>query len=409
MSGRTQRVVRRDTANGMVGGVAAGFARFLGVDVVWVRLTFAALTLLGGGFGVLLYLAAWLVIPEGDDRDAGGRTEAPGDGASGHRDPTRGPAFWIGVALISIGGLALIDGMDGPSATRITWVTPREVLLPIVLIGIGALILRSGRRADVSPEVPRAAPRTPDGGAFEERIERWSEEVGQRAEAFEARSATLREARSRSRVAPVTLGLALVTLGGVWLLGSVGVTGLTLLRALAGALLVVGAGLVVGASRGRGRGLIAAGLVLAPVVLVTANWQATVGTSIDWSEDVAASGVGTVNERPTTLDELPRVFATGLGETVIDLRSPDLVAGFASAGTTELMIVHGFGELTVYVPETVTVEIAVTLGVGEIALLDAGSEGIGRSAAVTVPGTSPDGGRLLLTIEQGLGVVTVSR
>ena len=47
----------------MLGGVAAGIARYLDVDVTIIRILFAALTLIGGS-AVLIYLAAWLLIPE---------------------------------------------------------------------------------------------------------------------------------------------------------------------------------------------------------------------------------------------------------------------------------------------------------------------------------------------------------
>ena len=48
----------------MLGGVAAGIADFLGVDPTIVRIVFAVLTVIGGGAGVVLYLAGWLLIPD---------------------------------------------------------------------------------------------------------------------------------------------------------------------------------------------------------------------------------------------------------------------------------------------------------------------------------------------------------
>jgi phage shock protein PspC (stress-responsive transcriptional regulator) len=48
----------------MLAGVAAGIADYLGVDVTIVRIAFAVLTVVGGGAGVVLYLAGWLLIPE---------------------------------------------------------------------------------------------------------------------------------------------------------------------------------------------------------------------------------------------------------------------------------------------------------------------------------------------------------
>lgn len=47
----------------MLAGVAAGTARYLGVDVTLVRIAFVVLTFFGGA-GVAAYLAGWLLIPE---------------------------------------------------------------------------------------------------------------------------------------------------------------------------------------------------------------------------------------------------------------------------------------------------------------------------------------------------------
>jgi phage shock protein PspC (stress-responsive transcriptional regulator) len=48
----------------MLGGVAIGLADFFGVDATIVRIVFAVLAVIGGGAGVVLYLAGWLLIPE---------------------------------------------------------------------------------------------------------------------------------------------------------------------------------------------------------------------------------------------------------------------------------------------------------------------------------------------------------
>lgn len=49
----------------VVAGVCAGIAAYFGIDPTLVRLAFALLTIFGGA-GVLLYLVAWIVIPEED-------------------------------------------------------------------------------------------------------------------------------------------------------------------------------------------------------------------------------------------------------------------------------------------------------------------------------------------------------
>jgi phage shock protein PspC (stress-responsive transcriptional regulator) len=47
----------------MVAGVAAGIANYLAIDVTLVRIVVAVLAV-AGGFGIPLYIAGWLLIPE---------------------------------------------------------------------------------------------------------------------------------------------------------------------------------------------------------------------------------------------------------------------------------------------------------------------------------------------------------
>ena len=56
------RHLRRSLDGRILGGVAAGLARYFSVDVTHVRIALVALSFLGGA-GVPLYLAAWVLIP----------------------------------------------------------------------------------------------------------------------------------------------------------------------------------------------------------------------------------------------------------------------------------------------------------------------------------------------------------
>lgn len=56
--------LHRATEGRMVAGVAAGLASYLNVDVTIVRIVFVLAALLGGGAGILAYLACLLLIPE---------------------------------------------------------------------------------------------------------------------------------------------------------------------------------------------------------------------------------------------------------------------------------------------------------------------------------------------------------
>ena len=60
--------LRRPFQGRMLAGVAAGAARYLGVDPVIIRIAFVVLTFAGGA-GIPLYLAGLLLIPdEGSDQ-----------------------------------------------------------------------------------------------------------------------------------------------------------------------------------------------------------------------------------------------------------------------------------------------------------------------------------------------------
>src|SRR5690349_3731884 len=62
-AGSRHTALRRPVQNSVVAGVAAGLARYLGVDVMIIRLAFVVLTIAGGA-GIPLYLAGLLLIPE---------------------------------------------------------------------------------------------------------------------------------------------------------------------------------------------------------------------------------------------------------------------------------------------------------------------------------------------------------
>lgn len=57
------RQLYRPVQDRMLAGVAAGIARYLGVDATIVRIVIAVLAVAGGA-GVPLYVAGWLLIPE---------------------------------------------------------------------------------------------------------------------------------------------------------------------------------------------------------------------------------------------------------------------------------------------------------------------------------------------------------
>jgi phage shock protein PspC (stress-responsive transcriptional regulator) len=159
------RRLTRDTRHAVLGGVAAGFGRYLDVDPVVVRLAFVLGTLLGG-VGLLFYLACWVIIPR-DEATAGAPptpeessvgTEPPLDRVAGELrqagDSLRrhlndaapgvsGPRLVVGCFLVLFGAVLLVDELHWvhwPHWARLA------TLWPTVLVVMGiALLVRSGR------------------------------------------------------------------------------------------------------------------------------------------------------------------------------------------------------------------------------------------------------------------------
>jgi phage shock protein PspC (stress-responsive transcriptional regulator) len=66
---RPYRKIRRNRDDRVIAGVAGGLGRYVNVDPVIFRILFVALTLFGGS-GILLYLFAWIGVPEDGSDDA---------------------------------------------------------------------------------------------------------------------------------------------------------------------------------------------------------------------------------------------------------------------------------------------------------------------------------------------------
>jgi len=122
------RRLRRSRRDRMVGGVCGGIARYLDVDPVLLRIAAVALAL-SGGFGVLVYLLAWIVIPDAD----GPEPDRPPSPASRHT-----VAIAVGAALVGLGGLLILREWLPGFGAGMFW--------PLVVVAAGALVLISARR-----------------------------------------------------------------------------------------------------------------------------------------------------------------------------------------------------------------------------------------------------------------------
>lgn len=62
---QTHPPLKRSRSNRMIGGVVAGLANYLGVDVSVARVIYVIASILSAAFpGALVYIILWIVIPE---------------------------------------------------------------------------------------------------------------------------------------------------------------------------------------------------------------------------------------------------------------------------------------------------------------------------------------------------------
>jgi signal transduction histidine kinase/phage shock protein PspC (stress-responsive transcriptional regulator) len=146
------RRLRRSRTDRILGGVCGGLARATGLDPLVVRVAVVALTV-AGGTGALLYVLAWLLLPED------GSDHSLAHGAVVDRGTNLGEV--LAVACIVLGVILLVRGTGVWFSDAFVW--------PLLLAGVGLAViwrqagdddrsslLRVGdrlRRTDMTPDL----------------------------------------------------------------------------------------------------------------------------------------------------------------------------------------------------------------------------------------------------------------
>ena len=153
MSDQPKRLYRSRT-NKVIAGVCGGVAEYLDIDPTLVRIIWVLFAVFGGG-GVLLYIAALIIVPQN-----------PGTSFEASTTPSPGnnnALAIVGVALMVVGVFVLFVNLDFFSFRqmfRFFW----SYLFPILLIGGGVYLL--ARKKELSSEEPPSpmgsAPSTPE-------------------------------------------------------------------------------------------------------------------------------------------------------------------------------------------------------------------------------------------------------
>ncbi|HWN32820.1 MAG TPA: PspC domain-containing protein [Pseudonocardia sp.] len=306
-----------------IAGVAAAIARRYDIDPVLVRIAFVVAAFYG--VGILLYLAAWVTLPT-DPRD-------PPTGLLTRRSGGVHPVVLIAAIVAGLAGAgSLLSGDPGVlvglavlgGLLYLLHQNRSECGLDAAgLAGAGGSVtpsdLSGGAGGPVGASVAASSTAVHPGGTPSSAPPAW-DPLGAAPFAWDLPEpgpapGTPEPGRRRSVLTAATIGLALLAGGvtGAIVLAGSGFGGFRLI--LGAMLAVVGIGLVLGAFRHSGRGLIA---VAIPLVLV--SYLATTNPVRHWQ------GAGELRAAPATLDDIAPSYQRTLGVITLDLRGLNLNA-----------------------------------------------------------------------------------
>jgi phage shock protein PspC (stress-responsive transcriptional regulator) len=351
-----RRLVRSDEGR-WLGGVCAGLGRYFDINPLVYRIAFAALSL-AGGTGLLLYLAAYLVIPD----------EHAAESIAVEKMRTRRDQPWLllGVGLLGFGALFALSEAS-------FWPGNGNFWFAAVLAGAALVWWRVSSR-DRPEHTPEHTAPAPEGTA-------------------PAAQAAPKPPKRPSLFAPM-IGALLAASGVFGLLAALGIYNVDLEIAFAAGVVMVGAAIAIGAMTQRRVGA----LVLVGLVLLAAFGVAAV-TPVSIS-----AGAGDKVERPLTAVALEPSYELGLGSLDLDLRAVEL-----PRGTTSIDASVGVGELVITVPEGVALELDAHAGAGEIDIFGELDDGFSVDRTLSVAGPTPDAPLLQLEADVGFGAIEVRR
>lgn len=411
--------LRRDTDEKWLAGVCSGIATRLGVDPIVIRAVLVLLVVLGG-VGITVYLIAWAFLPNNRGEIVAERALRDGD--------------VLGIILLVIIGLSLIGGTglagDTPGIGWIWW----------VVVPIGLVVWLVTRNRDGKTRAKNAYAPTPYTSGPYAPATTWSSQPTAQwpAATAPATAATAEETyapqtQEYAAVPPTTYAPAPASTppGGTFFpppapaaprpqppkvprrrsggfISALLVGGLALAAygatlsihdaadwagsdetvALAAALAVLGTGTLVLGLVGRRAGFTG----FLAIVLALVTWTASVVPDVTFG-----GGIGERTWRPSATDTSAK-YRLSIGSAELDLAEAQDNPGTAR----EIEARVGIGELMIYIPDNLTVEVRSSVAAGDISRI--GTPDLGP---ISPPGVDEDGDRVRLDGRDGRNISTV--
>jgi phage shock protein PspC (stress-responsive transcriptional regulator) len=262
---REERRLTRPRDGRWLGGVAAGLGRYFDLSPTVYRIAFVALSL-AGGTGILLYVAAWLVIPDEGEEDSVAAAMLKRE--RGH------PGRAVGLAILAFVAVLVLGETSW-------WPNPGNVWLAAAIAGAALVWWQVGGRSSAAP------------------------------------AATPSERRRRESLFPLTAGALIAAIGVVALLDIAGAWSADW-RYVLGAM-VVGLGAVVALGSFTDRSI---GGVLGIGLLVIAALALTLAVRVP-----LFAGIGDKSPHPLALTQLDPSYELGMGDLTLDLSDLALPTG----------------------------------------------------------------------------------
>lgn len=385
---RTLADMRRSSDDRIVAGVCAGVARHLNVDPIIIRIAVVALTFVGLS-GLILYLAAWFLIPADDEQQS-----VAADWFNLDRNEEQVRTVGLFVALVL--AVAAVVGDNGWGLWWLGWwVIPAAFLFWL-------FVVRPRRRREewlagglpMTPPYPPPAPGSPPApGIAEAHV---AEFTAWKTQQVLDRKRRRWERRRESRVLRrLTLSVTLIAEAIAVIVGRT-VAHLPWTGYVGVALVVVAIGCLVGTIWGSASGLIGIGIILTLVL--------TIGSLTH------GGPIGQQTRTPHSVSEVHSTYKHGIGDFELDLS--DVTPPSGLAGRT-VRITAGVGQTTVTVPGAIPVKVDASVQAGEVTAFGrrwhgdtcAGSRCRGTAVSVT----EGKGKALHLIVDQKFGEIKVIR